>query len=113
MSKLKLNRDELIIDITRLAIVISETKDFSIQTEMASYVGKFCVTLHFKDGESDPIRLLDLWHYFLYPMDDKAWHERHFPLDFKTINKELQKCKQTLTDLLIGKINYLDLTKIN
>lgn len=110
MNKLKLKRDELIIDIVKLAIMITESKDFSVQVELSSYVGKFGVTIHFQDSDNT-VNLIDNWSCFSHPMKDRAWHEKHFPNDYKAINKELEKCKQTLNDLLLDKISVDELMK--
>lgn len=112
MNKLKLKRDELIIDIVKLAIMITESKDFSVEVELSGFVGRFCVTIHFQDSDNT-IALIDSWSCFSYPMKDRSFHEKHFPKDYKVINKELEKCKQTLNDLLLDKISVDELTISN
>ena len=51
MNKLKLRRDELFIDIVKIAIMITETKDFSAEVELAGFVGRFAVTIHYQDSD--------------------------------------------------------------
>lgn len=96
------------LDITRLAILITESKDFSVEVELTGFVGKFGVTIHFQ-GSNDTIRLLSNWDCFSYPRKDKAWDEKYCPTDYKKVNQDLEKCKQTLNDLLIDKINIDEL----
>ena len=108
IEKHKKIRTDLVLDITRLAILITESKEFSVEIELAGFVGKFGVIIHFQDSDKT-INIIDNWSCFSHPMKDRDWHEKHFPRDFKSINKELELCKQTLNDLLIDKININEL----
>lgn len=108
IEKHKKIRTDLVLDITRLAILITESKEFSVEVELAGFVGKFCVTIHFQDSDNT-ITLINNWECLSHPMKDRSWHEKHFPRDYKSINKELEQCKQTLNDLLIDKININEL----
>lgn len=107
-EKHKKLRTELVLDITRLAILITESKDFSIQVELAGFVGSFGVNIHFQDSDKT-ISLIDNWNCFSHPMKDKLHYEKYCPRDYKTINQELEQCKQTLNDLLIDKISISEL----
>jgi hypothetical protein len=112
MNKLKLKRDELIIDIVKLAIMITESKDFSIEVELSGFVGMFGVSIHFQDSDKT-IKLINNWECFSHPMKDKLWHEKYLPNNYKAVNKELENCKQTLNDLLLDKISVDELTKLS
>lgn len=107
-EKHKKLRTELVLDITRLAILITESKDFSIEVELAGFVGSFGVNIHFQDSDKT-ISLIDNWNCFSHPMKDKLHYEKYCPRDYKTINQELEQCKQTLNDLLIDKISIDEL----
>lgn len=109
-KKYKEKRNELVLDIMRLSIIITESKNFSVQVDFTSYVGNLSVTLHTQKSE-DCVQLLERSSCFSYPMEDRLWHEKHFSLDYKAINKDLEKCKQTLNDLLIDKISVDELLK--
>jgi hypothetical protein len=112
MNKLKLKRDELLMDIMRLAITITESKEFSVEVNLAGYVGWLKVNLHTQEAKNT-ICIIDYLRCFYYPQDDKKWHEQRYPLDYGKIIKELEKCKQTLNDLLIGKISIDTLLEAN
>lgn len=109
-EKHKKLRTELVLDITRLAILITESKDFSIEVELAGFVGSFGVNIHFQDSDKT-ISLIDNWNCFSHPMKDKLHYEKYCPRDYKAINKDLEKCKQTLNDLLVDKISVDELLK--
>lgn len=109
-KKYKEKRNELVLDIMRLAIIITESKDFSVQVDFTGFVGDLNVTLHLQQSE-DRIALLDFFSCVSYPRKDKEWAEKYLPLDYKAINKDLEKCKQTLNDLLIDKISVDELLK--
>lgn len=108
IDKHKKIRTDLVLDITRLAILITESKEFSVEVELTGFVGKFCVIIHFQDSDKT-ISLIDNWDCFSHPMKDRSWHEKYFPKDYKSINKELEQCKQILNDLLIDKISINEL----
>ncbi|MBX9865512.1 MAG: hypothetical protein K2Y14_01250 [Burkholderiales bacterium] len=110
-NKLKLQRDELVLDIVRLGMIITETTDLAVEVNLTGFVGRIEVVVHPRTKGS--IRIIDFLSCMYYPIEDRAWHEAHFPLDYKSINRQLEQCKSVLNDLLIGKLTYDDLELIN
>lgn len=106
MNKLKAKRDQLVLEILGLAIQISETKDYSAYVDFSGNSGMIDIGLRVPN---QTITLFRNWDCFYRPpLSERAWNEKYFPLDYKSLNKELTKCKQIFSDLLADKIQLTD-----
>ena len=101
-DQFKLKRDGLVMDIMRLAINITESKDFSVAVNFVSHVGWLEVKLHTLDAKNT-IYIVEYLQCFDCPRDDRKL--RRPPLDYDHIINKLEEVKQTLNDLLIGNIS--------
>lgn len=105
-DQFKLKRDGLVMDIMRLAINITESKDFSVAVNFVSHVGWLEVKLHTLDAKNT-IYITEYLRCFAYP----RYPHYHSHPNYENTIKELEEVKQTLNDLLIGNISIESMLK--